>query len=72
MQKEGPIDILYVNVKFTEKSMNFMEILGPSHLFFNAIYKRIKLERSAWSWIEDKLKWIALISDHFPNQTMKK
>ena len=49
MQKEGPIDILCVNVKFTEKSMIFMEISGPSHLFFNAISKRIELERSAWS-----------------------
>ena len=60
IQKEDPIDILCVYVKFTEKSMIFIEISGPSHLFFNAISKRIELEGSAWSWIEDKLKWLAL------------
>ena len=58
IQKEDPIDILCVKVKFTQKSMIFMEIYRPFHLFFNAISKRIELERSAWSWIEDKLKLI--------------
>ena len=49
IQKEDPITTLCAEDQFTEKSMIFRQIAGPSHTFFNAISKQIELESSAWS-----------------------